>query len=313
MASRKTIIAAVAILVILIAVIGGWYWWTISAPKPPAYKVAILLPASIDSIGWPQLGYFAIEEIKNKFGVETAYTEWTTVAGAGGIAEDYIAAGYNIIIFHGGQYFTACEEIAKAHPDVVVVANAEVPLDYPNVWTLIRDDYLPYYAIGYMMALATKTGKIGFIGGLEFPTAVGCINLIYSGAIRARPDIKMYYVHSGDFDDPVKNKGAAEAQIAEGVDAFVPWLGGTGLLATLEAARAAPRYTYLVGACVDMYEIDKRFLTSIVMDVPGVYSYIVGKIIEGEKSGSVRLAEYCTLASTRGAIPKADEDYAMEL
>ncbi|MEM3522588.1 MAG: hypothetical protein QXD78_06080 [Candidatus Bathyarchaeia archaeon] len=49
------------------------------------------------------------------------------------------------------------------------------------------------------------------------------------------------------------------------------------------------------------------------MDVPGVYSYIVEKIIEGKKSGSVRIAEYCTLASTRGAIPKVDEDYAIEL
>ncbi|KUO43113.1 MAG: hypothetical protein APU95_05120 [Hadesarchaea archaeon YNP_N21] len=312
MVAQKTLVGVAVIIVIVIAA-GVYYWYTASVAPPKVYKAAILLPASIDSIGWPMLGYEAIQNIGKKYGIETAYSEWVDPAKAVGIAVDYIEAGYNIIITHGGQYVTACEEIAKNYPDVVVVAHTIEPLKYSNVWTIIRDDYLPYYAIGYMMGKASKTGKIGYVGGLEFPTAIGVVNLVYQGAQLANPNIKMYYVHTGDFDAPVPNRKAAETQIAEGVDVIVPWLGGTGILGTLEAAKAAPRMTYLIGACTDMYEIDTHFLTSIVMDVTGVYDHIVNQVMKGNKSGQVRLAEYCSLASTRGVLSSSDEAYAMDL
>lgn len=288
---------------------------TVTAPATPkAYKVAILLPASIDSIGWPQAGYWAIENISERFGVETAYSEWVSVADAGRIAKEYIDAGYNIIIFHGGQYVSVVEELAPQYPDVAFVGHAAEPMDYPNVWTVIRDEYLGYYALGYLMAKISKTKKIGFVGGLEFPSAIAIINLIYIAANKTCPGIKFYYVHTGDFDDPVKNREAAEAQIAEGVDVIIPWLGGTGVLGVLEAAKAAPHHVYLVGGITDMYNIDpERFFTSVLMDITGLYCDIVGQIMAGKMSGSVRLSQYMDLAPTRGMLPIDDEAYAKGL
>ncbi|MEM2896704.1 MAG: BMP family protein [Nitrososphaerota archaeon] len=321
MSEKKTsrgLIALLLVLVILFAGIAAYYATrpppTPPPPEKPKVKVAMIIPGSIQDGGWSQMAYFSTAEIARRFGVESSYSEWISAADAERVSREYIDAGYNVIIFHGGEYIPVGEKLAPNFPEVSFVIPGLEPWPYDNVWTVIRDDYRGQgYQIGALMAMITKSKKIGFVGGMEFPSTIAIVNAIYMGAKDQVPDIKLYHVITGSFDDPIKARESAEAQIKEGVDVIFCWVD----LATygiVEAAKAAPYHVWLVGIDIDKYGVDpERFVTTVVGEYGEMYSYIVGQVIEGKRSGVVKIADYLSLAPMRGLVSKEIEDKAREI
>lgn len=320
MSEKKTraIIGLLLVLVIIFAAIAVYYA-TRPPPAPPAppekpkIKVAVLIPGSTQDGGWGTLAYLATGEIARRFGVETSYSEWIGVADAERVAREYIDAGYNVIILHGGEYFAIGDKMAPKFPKVTFVVHGLKPLPYDNVWTVIRDEYKMHYAPGALMGMITKTKKIGFVGGIEFPSAIALVNALYMGAKEYAPDVKLYHAYCGSFDDPIKAREVAEAQIKEGVDVIFCWVD----LATygiVEAAKAAPRHIWLIGIDIDKYGVDpERFVTTVLGEYGKLYSDIVEQVMAGKLGGSVKMSNYLHLAPMRGLVSKEIEDKVLDI
>jgi basic membrane protein A len=95
------------------------------------------------------------------------------------------------------------------------------------------------YLVGVLAAMASKTGKVGFVGGMDIPLIrrFGCG---YAQGVKAvNPDAKIIQNMTGTtpaaWNDPVKGAELAKAQISQGADVIFAAAGGTGI-GVLQAA-----------------------------------------------------------------------------
>lgn len=92
---------------------------------------------------------------------------------------------------------------------------------------------------GYVAALQSKTGKVGFIGGAKIPTVARFGIGFVQGAKAANKDIKVVYNYSGLFSDTNKGKTIAATMYDTGADVIFVAAGGTGNGAIKEAQERA--------------------------------------------------------------------------
>lgn len=92
------------------------------------------------------------------------------------------------------------------------------------------------YLAGYLAMRMSKTGKIGIVVGVEYPTLSDFITGYISGAKEANPNAQVAVSASGDFVDQAAAKETALAQIRQGCD-VVYAVGAGSSFGTLEACK----------------------------------------------------------------------------
>jgi len=256
------------------------------------YKLAMVQAAPIQDADFGTLGYEGINFLKNKYGIPVAYSEKTQVPEAERVYREYIDAGYNILWLHGGQWGGPAYRIAGEYPDVVFIAEEDVvPAKIlPNVWYMDRNYSLGFYPLGYLAALKTKTGKIGFIGGLDLPFAKSEVNAVKQALRDSGAKVEFDYIFVGDFNDVMKARQGTEGLIAKGVDVILSGLN-MGNFGMFPAVLEAKRPVYVATSHTDKkFMAPGLYLTSDLYNYKQPLDYIVGKIIkEGKKTGVLPL------------------------
>jgi len=191
------------------------------APAQAKKKFAMILPGPIQDADFNALGYVAIQDLAKAHGIQVAHSESVAVADAERVAREYITSGHEIIAFHGGQYPTIMKKLAGQFPNVAFIQEGSGRMaDAPaNAWVIGRKFYQGFYVLGALGALTTKTGKVGFVGGVRLPDLVATANAINLALKDHNPKASLIYNFIGDFNDPVKSRQTAEAQIAAGARA----------------------------------------------------------------------------------------------
>ena len=125
--------------------------------------------------------------------------------------------GATAIVTVGFSYKNALETVAPDYPDVKFVLIDNV-LEAENVASYTFKDNENAYLVGAIAALSSKTGKIGFVGGVN-ETLIKNFELGFvAGAQQAKPDVQIdikYLTEAGDYsgyNDPGKGKVTAEGQ-----------------------------------------------------------------------------------------------------
>ena len=104
----------------------------------------------------------------------------------------------------------------------------------PNVANLVFAENQGSFLVGAIAAQASKTGNIGFIGGVNVPLIQKFQAGYEAGAKAVNPDIKVqvkYLTEPPDFSgfgDPAKGKVAAEGMFDDGADVVYHAAGGSG-------------------------------------------------------------------------------------
>jgi basic membrane protein A and related proteins len=112
-------------------------------------------------------------------------------------------------------------------------------LDQPNILQIAFTEHEGSYLVGMMAGLASKSGTVGFIGGMDIPLIrrFGCGYA--QGVIAANPDATVVLNMTGTtpaaWNDPVKGSELAISQKAQGADVIFAAAGGTGV-GVLQAA-----------------------------------------------------------------------------
>jgi basic membrane protein A len=145
----------------------------------------------------------------------------------------FAEAGSNPIITMGFAMADPLAAVAPDYPDTKFVAVDVTWLDSPNIRQIGFAEHEGSYLVGIMAAMASKTGTVGFIGGMDIPLIrhFGCGYA--QGAKSVNPDIKVVANMTGTtpaaWNDPVKGSELTKAQISQGADVIYAAAGGTGV------------------------------------------------------------------------------------
>jgi basic membrane protein A len=205
--------------------------------------------------------------------------------------------GTNLVFAVGFLFAEAVTSLAPEFPDTTM-ALVDETVDEANVASLKFAEEQGSYLIGAAAALTSKTGKIGFIGGVETPLIQKFEAGYIAGAQKVNPDIEVdvKYISQppdfGGFNDPASGKEIATGQFSEGADVIYAAAGGSGG-GLFEAARetsTADVKHWAIGVDSDQYELVdeplKEFiLTSMLKKVDVAVYETIKAVVEGEEVG----------------------------
>jgi len=250
-------------------------------------KVAMILPGTIQDADFNTLGYVALQDVAKTLDVPVSHSENVAVADAERVSREYIAAGHDIVAYHGGQYVTVMQKLSAQFPKVIFIqeASGRVPNTAANVWIIGRKYYQGYYALGALAALSTKSNKIGLVGGVRIPDVISSTNAVLMALKEYNPKAELLYNFIGDFNDPVKARQTAEAQLAAGADFLVTFVN-LGVYGVAEAVKAASRPALITTLYTEKWDAaPNNMVVSLLFDFAKPYREIVGRILRGEHAG----------------------------
>lgn len=198
--------------------------------------------------------------------------------------------GYDLIIGVGFAQAPIIEQVAKEYPNIHF-AIVDGVSNLPNVASLVFKEHEGSYLVGMLAAETSKTGTIGFIGGMD----IGLIHRFEKGyeegAQSINPQIRIVQNYVGVTDaawnNPGKGKEIAMAQIGKGADVIFTAAGNSGLGAfdaVEQAGKKDGRAThFVIGVDSNQNMVKPGFvLTSMVKRVDNAVYSIVQDVVSGK-------------------------------
>jgi len=211
---------------------------TFGALGPGAVKANEFSPAIVFDMGgkfdksFNEAAYNGAEKFKAESGIEYREFEVTNPSQREQAMRNMARRGATVIIAMGFAQAAAVETVAKEFPDIKFTL-IDMVVDLPNVQSVIFKEHEGSFLVGMAAALASKTGKVGFIGGMDIPLirkfALGYVE----GAKYVNADIEVYQNMTGTtpsaWNDPTKGGELARSQFDRGADVVYAAAGGTGV------------------------------------------------------------------------------------
>ncbi|MGZ2258943.1 BMP family lipoprotein [Roseobacter sp. A03A-229] len=145
----------------------------------------------------------------------------------------FAEAGANPIITMGFAMADPLSTVAPDYPDTKFVAIDVTWLDAPNIRQIGFAEHEGSYLVGMMAGMASESGTVGFIGGMDIPLirhfACGYAQGVKAVNADATVVANMTGTTPAAWNDPVKGSELTKAQISQGADVVYAAAGGTGV------------------------------------------------------------------------------------
>jgi basic membrane protein A len=172
------------------------------------------------------------ERFKKETGVAFREQEITNAAQREQFMVQLARRGATVIVAVGFTQASAVEKVAKQFPKVKFTI-IDAVVDLPNVQSVNFREQESSFLCGMAAAMASKTGKIGFVGGMDIPLirkfALGYVE----GAKSVNPQIEVFQNMTGTtpaaWGDPTKGAELARSQFGRGADVIFHAAGATGI------------------------------------------------------------------------------------
>jgi basic membrane protein A len=139
---------------------------------------------------------------------------------------------FDLIIGVGFAQEPIMQKVAKDYPNIQFAIIDGVS-KLPNVASLIFKEHEGSYLVGILAAKASKTGTIGFLGGMDIGLIHRFAQGYEEGAKSVNPNIRVIRnyvgVTDGAWNNPGKGKELSLAQIGKGADVIFTAAGNSGL------------------------------------------------------------------------------------
>lgn len=233
------------------------------------FKVAIILPSAIDDGSWSQSGYEGLKLIEKQLGAKVAYTDKTnniSDAEIKNIFYDYAKQKFDFIIGHGGNCVPPAEAVAKEFLRNKFAVVTTYGGNNANLGSLSFRVGEVGYLTGVVAALKTKTNKVSYIGGMDYPSLKETATLFERGAKAIKPDIRVTIAWVGSWVDKAKAESIAQTQIRSGID-VISVNADPGSQVVHQIAKNKGIYT--IGWYQDQYQLAPgTVLTSAIQNIP---------------------------------------------
>jgi basic membrane protein A len=147
--------------------------------------------------------------------------------------------GSQVVVGIGFSQASGMEKVAKEFPGTKF-AIVDAVVDLPNVQSIVFKEHEGSFLVGMAAAMASKTGKVGFVGGMDIPLIRKFALGYEEGARYVNPKIEVFQNMTGTtpaaWADPTRGGELARSQFDRGADVVYAAAGGTGL-GVLQAAK----------------------------------------------------------------------------
>ncbi len=153
-----------------------------------------------------------------------------------------VERGATMVIAVGFSQADALDAVAADFPDRQFAIIDVSWLDRPNLRQYVFKEHEGSYLVGIAAAMASKTGKVGFVGGMDIPLIRKFHCGYLQGARAANADIEVLQAMTGTtpaaWNDPTKASELAQGQIDRGADVVYHAAGRSGIGVIQAAADA---------------------------------------------------------------------------
>ncbi len=185
-----------------------------------------------------EAAYNGAEKFKAETGISYLEFEVTQEAQREQAMERMAGRGANIVVVVGFQNATPLEKIAKDYPDTKFTIIDSV-VDLPNVQSVTFKEHEGSFLVGMAAVMASKTGKVGFVGGMDIPLIRNFQFGYEQGVKHANASATIFANYTGAtpaaWNDPARGGELAIGQFNQGADVVYAAAGATGL-GVLQAA-----------------------------------------------------------------------------
>ncbi len=139
---------------------------------------------------------------------------------------------YDVIIGIGFAQAPILDAVAKDYPDIQF-AIVDGVSEQSNVASLVFKEHEGSYLVGILAAMTSRTGTLGFLGGMDIGLIHRFAKGFEEGAKSVNPNIRILEnfvgVTDAAWNNPGRGKELALAQIAKGADVIFTAAGNSGL------------------------------------------------------------------------------------
>jgi basic membrane protein A and related proteins len=149
--------------------------------------------------------------------------------------------GASPIVGIGFPQAASIDKVARAHPKTRF-AIVDAVVDLPNVQSFVYREHEGSFLAGMAAAMASQSGKVGFVGGMDIPLVRKFACGYEQGAKHVNPNVSVSTSLIGDtpaaWTDPTRGAELTKAQVTQGVDVVFSAAGTSGL-GIMQAAKDA--------------------------------------------------------------------------
>ncbi len=263
-------------------------------------KVALLFDiGGRGDSGFNDSAYKGLEKAVSGLGVKAVYIEQKRNLEREHAANEAAASDAGIIIGVGFAFSEKLSALAEKYPskkficiDYTIKYNDKgepEPLPFNMAGITFREEE-GSYLVGAVAALTSKTGSIGFMGGMDSPIIRRFQGGYLAGARAVRPDIRVISKYAGitgkAFNDPAKGYQIATQMYEEGADIIYHASGATGN-GLFRAAKKMNRLA--IGVDTDQSsQAPGLVLTSMLKNIDIAVFESVKSCVEGSFKGGLK-------------------------
>jgi basic membrane protein A len=269
-------------------------------------KIAIVFDkGGKDDKSFNASAYSGVMEAKDKLGAVVKYVEAPDANAFEPMLRDFAKKGdRDLIIGIGVSQADAMAKVAAQYPNQkFLIVDAEVKA--PNVSCALFQEHEGSFLVGAIAAMKSKSGVVGFIGGMDIPLIRRFQMGYEAGVKKINPKAKVlsnYVGVTGDaWHNPAKAKELALAQMSQKADVIFHAAGasGEGLFDAVEEKTG----TFAIGVDSNQNWLKPgKVLTSMLKHVDHAVFQTVSDLAAGKFTPGVR----------RFGLKDGGVDYAMD-
>ncbi|MBX2824218.1 MAG: BMP family ABC transporter substrate-binding protein [Gammaproteobacteria bacterium] len=176
--------------------------------------------------------YDGVERFKKETSVEYREFEVTNEAQREQALRRMAQRGANPVLGIGFAQAPALEKVAKEFPDTKF-AIIDMVVDLPNVRSIVFKEHEGSFLVGVLAAMASESGKVGFVGGMDIPLIRRFACGYEQGVKYVNADAEVIQNMTGTtpaaWNDPGRGGELTKSQFDRGVDVVYAAAGGTGV------------------------------------------------------------------------------------
>jgi basic membrane protein A len=244
------------------------------------FRVALITPGSVSDAAWNSGAYAGLLMIRDSLGAQVSQVEARTPGEQEDNLRRYAAEGYQLVFGHGFEFQAAAERVSAQYPTpIFIITSGERQAG--NVSPLIFRFHEGTYLAGMVAGGLTKSGILGFVGGIELPP----IKLGYAGWVNGARSVNQAAqtrsIYLNSFDDAAAGREAALQLIRLGAD-MLHHNADAAALGLFQAVKESPG-VFAFGANADQSALaPARVIGSAVIDLPKAF-LLVGREVKEDR------------------------------
>ncbi|WPM05932.1 nucleoside ABC transporter substrate-binding protein BmpA [Borreliella sinica] len=232
-------------------------------------KISLIIDGTFDDKSFNESALNGIKKVKEEFEIDLVLKE-SSINSYLSDLEGLKDSGSNLIWLIGYRFSDVAKAASLQNPEVKYVIIDPVYSSEPISSNLVGLTFRAQegaFLTGYIAAKVSKTGKIGFLGGMEGEIVDAFRYGYEAGAKYANKDIKTSVQYIGSFVDIEAGRSIATKMYSDEID-IIHHAAGLGGIGAIEVAKELGDGHYIIGVDEDQsYLAPNNVVTSTTKDV----------------------------------------------